>query len=309
MFAKTFLIRLLAGLGLLLIVLTVSFGLVLPAFERWGATREEVNSVQPGDELVANPLISWTNGIAIDAPPEAVWPWIAQIGDTRGGFYSYTFIENRIGSLMGAEDYTVVYHNADRIVTEWQNPVPGEEIIQGSLKIREVQPGQWLLADSIDPEAMIWVWLWRLYPVNNGEQTRLVNRFHIEIPSTTDNPVMTFIMSIGGFLMQQNMMQGIRTRAEGGVEPPYIESVEITIWLVALACGLLAAGFYLFQQQWQRPLIVAIAAVLVLFVHTFVQPAIWLRVLLDLLLIAGLWWAYQPARRKAAGILAVSPSH
>lgn len=186
---------------------------------------------------------------------------------------------------------------------------PWREIIQGSLKIREVQPSEWLLADSINPEAMMWVWLWRLYPTGNGEHTRLVNRFLIDIPSDTDNPVMTFVMSVGGFLMQQNMMQGIRTRAEGGFEPAYIEPLEITIWLVALACGLIAAGFYLFQQQWQRPLIVAIAAVMALFIHTFVQPAIWLRVLLDLLLVVGPWWAYQPTRRKAASVLTVSPSH
>jgi hypothetical protein len=303
---KTFLIRLLAGLGLLVLALALSFALLLPAIERWGATDEEVNSAQPGDDLTTDPLIKWTNAIFIDAPPEAVWPWIAQLGDTRGGFYSYTFIENRIGALMGAEDYQVVYHNADRIVPEWQHPAAGDEIIQGSLKIRELQPGEWLLADSIDPEAMMWVWLWRLYPTNGGEQTRLVNRFHIEIPSDTDNPVLTFVMSIGGFLMQQNMMQGIRTRAEGGFEPSYIEPVEITIWLVALACGLIAAGFYLFQQQWQRPLVVAIAAVIALFILTFVQPAMWIRVLLDLLLVAGLWWAYQPARQKERVVLAVS---
>lgn len=306
---KTFLIRLIAGLGLLLVVLILSFALFLPAFARWGATAEEVNSIQPGDELTTEPLINWTNAIAIDAPPEAVWPWIAQLGDTRGGFYSYTFIENRVGALMGADDYKVVYRNVDRIVPEWQDPAPGLEIIQGSLKIRDVRPGEWLLADSISPEPFVWVWLWRLYPVDGGQQTRLVNRFLIDISSGADNPVMTFVMSVGGFLMQQNMMQGIRTRAEGGFEPAYIESVEITIWLVALACGLIAAGFYLFQRQWQRPLIVAIAAVITLFILTFVQPALWLRVLLDLLLVVGLWWAYQPARRKAARVLNISPSH
>jgi hypothetical protein len=290
------------------VVLAAAFALLLPAFARWGATADEVNSVQPGDELTSDPLINWTNAISIDAPPEAVWPWIAQIGDTRGGFYSYTFIENRVGALTGAADYNVVYHNADQIVAEWQNPVPGEEIIQGTLKIREVQPGEWLLADSPNPETLGWVWLWRVYPVNGGEQTRLINRFRIDIPTETDNPVMTFVMSVGGFLMQQNMMQGIRTRAEGGFEPPYIEPVEITLWLVALACGLVAGVFYLFQPRWQRPLVVALAAVLALLLITFVQPALWLRVLLDLILILGAWWAYQPVEQET-GFLAVSPSH
>jgi len=37
-----------------------------------------------------------THGISIQIPPVELWPWIAQIGDVRGGFYSFTFIENLI---------------------------------------------------------------------------------------------------------------------------------------------------------------------------------------------------------------------
>lgn len=298
MFHKTFFLRLLAGLGLLALLLVVSFAVALPAIERWGATDEEVGRAMPGDGLLPRPIVRWTNGITIDAPPEQVWPWIAQLGDTRGGYYSYTFIENRIGSLTGAADYKVIYRNADRIVPEWQNPVPGQEIIQGTLAIREMQTGEWLLADSINP-AMGWTWLWRLYPAGDGEQTRLIVRFRIQMPAEANNPVAGFVMNIGGFVMQQNMMQGIRTRAEGGSEPAYIESVEITLWLLALAGGLAAAVLYLIQPQWQRPLLVATAAVILLVVLTIVQPAIWLRLVLDGLLLTGLWWAYRPEKQEA----------
>jgi hypothetical protein len=30
-----------------------------------------------------------TRAVKIDAPVGAVWPWLAQIGPDRGGFYSY----------------------------------------------------------------------------------------------------------------------------------------------------------------------------------------------------------------------------
>jgi hypothetical protein len=110
-----------AGLGLLTALLAASFAAVIPAIHRWGATDAEVTQVLPGDELLPNPPVAWTNAITIDAPPAQVWPWIAQLGDGRGGFYSFTFIENRVGALTGAADYTVVYRNAERIVPEWQH--------------------------------------------------------------------------------------------------------------------------------------------------------------------------------------------
>jgi hypothetical protein len=297
---QTFLKRLGAGLALLILLLALAFALTLPMIHRWGATDEEVASALPGDDLLPQPIVNWTNSITIDASPAEVWPWIVQMGDTRGGFYSYTFIENRVGAIFGSADYQVVYRNAGRIIPEWQNPAPGDEIIQGTLKIREAQPGQWLLADSVSADTFGWTWLWRLYPAGNGQQTRLVNRMRIQTPAELNNPVLTFVMDIGGFVMEQNMMQGIKTRAEGGREPAAIEAVEIIIWLAALLTGLVAAGFYLFQPAWQRPLVVAVASVLVLMVLTFVQPAIWLRLVLDALLWLALWWAYRPAQEETA---------
>ncbi len=69
------------------------FASALSAIPRWGATDEEIVLALPGDELAPQPLIHWTNAIDVNAPPADVWPWIAQLGDTRGGFYSYTFIQ------------------------------------------------------------------------------------------------------------------------------------------------------------------------------------------------------------------------
>src|SRR5690349_6473826 len=55
---------------------------------RWGATDAEVTAPMPGDELVPEPSFSATRAITIDAPPEAVWPWLVQLGYGRAGFYS-----------------------------------------------------------------------------------------------------------------------------------------------------------------------------------------------------------------------------
>ena len=56
---------------------------------RWGTRGTEAADPLPGDEFVPDPKWSYTLGIDVAAPPEAVWPWIAQIGQGRGGFYTY----------------------------------------------------------------------------------------------------------------------------------------------------------------------------------------------------------------------------
>jgi hypothetical protein len=63
----------------------------------------------PGDDLVPDPGYEHTRDVR--APAEEVWPWLAQIGQGRGGFYSYEWLENLAGCDI---------HNADEIRPEWQ---------------------------------------------------------------------------------------------------------------------------------------------------------------------------------------------
>jgi hypothetical protein len=64
---------------------------------RWGASDAEVRRPLPGDDLVPAPDWSYTHAITIDAPRTAVWPWLLQLGQGRGGFYSYEALENLVG--------------------------------------------------------------------------------------------------------------------------------------------------------------------------------------------------------------------
>ena len=86
---------------------------------RWGATDEEIETSHPGDELVPEPKWSANHAISIHASPEQVWPWIAQIGQGRGGFYSYQKLEN----LTGCE-----IENSSRILEEHQHIGVGDPI-------------------------------------------------------------------------------------------------------------------------------------------------------------------------------------
>lgn len=69
---------------------------------RRGATRDETRRVLPGDDLIRAPRIASTRAVTIAAPREEVWPWLVQIGQGRGGFYSYTFLENLVGAISAA---------------------------------------------------------------------------------------------------------------------------------------------------------------------------------------------------------------
>jgi hypothetical protein len=85
---------------------------VLPRLRCWGATRDEATRPLPGDDLIADPLYATTRVITVQAPAEAIWPWLVQIGQNRGGFYSHDFLENLA---------KLDIHSADRIHPEWQD--------------------------------------------------------------------------------------------------------------------------------------------------------------------------------------------
>ncbi|MBI3691872.1 MAG: hypothetical protein HY239_14800, partial [Mycolicibacterium aromaticivorans] len=82
-----------------------------PTMYAWGATDEEVAAELPGDGLVEPGSTRTTRAITIDAPVEEVWPWLVQIGENRGGFYSYDVLERLVGTRI---------HNADVVHPEWQ---------------------------------------------------------------------------------------------------------------------------------------------------------------------------------------------
>lgn len=58
------------------------------------ATREERLRRMPGDLLVPDPVVSLTHAIDVAAPPERVWPWLAQMGAGRAGWYSWDRVDN-----------------------------------------------------------------------------------------------------------------------------------------------------------------------------------------------------------------------
>jgi hypothetical protein len=86
-----------AAIGVAAAVAAYGF-LARPLHLRWGATALEVVGRWPGDELMPAPRSRAVRAVTIEAPAGGVWPWIMQIGRDRGGFYSYSWLENLIGA-------------------------------------------------------------------------------------------------------------------------------------------------------------------------------------------------------------------
>jgi hypothetical protein len=195
--------------------------IVRPWHLRWGAADEEVAAAYPGDELVPRPRWVGTHAITIDAPLEKVWPWLAQMGQGRGGFYSYTWIEN----LMGAD-----IQNSQRILPEFQNIKVGEQVPLASggfgVPVALVEPGHLLVlhgdtrqgssAIPITKPGEFWnvSWAFYLQPLPGG-RTRLVERFRADWTPTWQNHLyMRLFLEPGSFIMERKMLLGIKQRAE-----------------------------------------------------------------------------------------------
>jgi hypothetical protein len=94
---------------------------IRPWYLRWGADDAEVQRVLPGDEAVPEPRANAgsTRAITIHAPRARVWPWLAQIGQDRAGFYSYELLEDMVGCEMPS---------TDRIRPEFQRWQAGDKL-------------------------------------------------------------------------------------------------------------------------------------------------------------------------------------
>jgi hypothetical protein len=59
--------------------------------DRWGVSDGEIARTYPCDEFVTAPTLQAWRGVSVEAPAEAVWPWVAQV---RLAPYSYDWIDN-----------------------------------------------------------------------------------------------------------------------------------------------------------------------------------------------------------------------
>jgi len=199
------------------------------ARSHWGLTSEEAARCFIGDERVPNPTWSWTHAIEIDAPADRVWPWVAQLGQDKAGFYSYQWLENLAGCRI---------RNANTIHPEWTTLEIGDGFrlhpSAPPLRITDVELGRsFVVSDVFDPSTgqgpvaehpERWVhvsWLFLVEPLG-PERSRFVSRYRVAYGRDWRMRLMygSWTIESIGFVMDRGMLVGVKKRAERASIPP-----------------------------------------------------------------------------------------
>ncbi|MGA9677968.1 MAG: SRPBCC family protein [Mycobacterium sp.] len=184
-------------------------------YRNWGTTKAECRMRLPGDALVGDPAIQTTEAVYIDAPSSAVWPWLLQIGQDRGGFYSCEGLKNLAG---------LRHRDDDRVHPEWQQLAVGDVVRLApkdwmglpdglTLSVAEIVPEKYIVLNATRPD-LRWnaVWSFHLQP-HWEDRVRLLTRARIALRHPGEvfamEPVRPVIaLSTRGFLL------GIKHRVE-----------------------------------------------------------------------------------------------
>lgn len=200
----------------------VGYDLLLrPWMLDWGATGDECRMRLPGDDIPGEVMTHHTKAVTIQAPPEAVWPWLVQIGDHRAGFYSYDWVERFV--FPGTVHYIDGTHSATRIHPELQDVHTGDRINTGSVgsfavgnPVTVIEPGRTLV---------IGTWAFVLQPLP-CRWTRLLVRDRdwgylrpavpqrFALPRAALGVIDYLIGDPLHFVMERKMMLGLKQRAE-----------------------------------------------------------------------------------------------
>ncbi|WP_297792809.1 hypothetical protein [uncultured Eudoraea sp.] len=209
--------------GILIIVISYLTLFLKPLRDRWGLSRKEAGLSFPGDHFVPHPRSEFVHAIEINAPARYVWPWIAQIGQGRGGFYSYEALEN----ITGLQIY-----NSDKVLPEFQQPELGDLIPFGPKdacpivllengKAMAIENWYDLNKNSVYNQALEspinylhLSWLWMVEPLGE-HRSRFVSRNRLDFrPSIKNRMIFGLLGEPVVFAMDRKMCYGIKRRAE-----------------------------------------------------------------------------------------------
>jgi hypothetical protein len=196
-------------------------GLARPRLLRPGATLGEEKRPLPGDDLVPDPRWEATRAVTIQAPVAEVWPWVAQMGYGRGGWYGW-FPLNRKDTA------------ATQILPQFQQLKVGEVLLDapgcdwttGAWAVRAVHPPTALVLYSLrdpfsgrelDPAAKPRRYIdtgWAFHMAAAGPRTtRLLARTRVALAPRW-LVLAAKVMGRGDTVMQKKLLEGIKARAE-----------------------------------------------------------------------------------------------
>ena len=182
----------------------------------WGSTPHELAAPLPGDDLMPRASLTATRAISVAAAADHVWPWIAQLGQGRGGFYSYDGLENLVGCHI---------QSADGVLAQQQILHSGDVIrlaLEGApdFRVQLVDPPTTLVLVSSGPRrpnatgrpSSVVTWQWVLRPLDSGRRTRLLVRQRLSCPRS--QRALWYLLEPITFVMERRMLLRLRSRAE-----------------------------------------------------------------------------------------------
>jgi hypothetical protein len=284
------------ALLLVLLALFVAFLLaVRPWYLTWGATRPEAAGTLAGDEFVVASSQS-TRAIDIEASADAVWPWLLQLGQDRGGFYSYEFLENLVGTEM---------KNVDRLDPALQHWKVGDKLWMyppdklagaGHAVLLRLDPGRALVfgtrqvgTELAQPPDGTWAFV--LQPLGANRARLIVRGRGAGRTSIAWRAFDRLVFEPVHFVMERKMMEGIKSRAERRPSMPVSDMLEIALFAASFALFCTALVRLVRWPLARRWVGATIAAGLAFQLLTFVQPP-WI---LGLLVVLALLYLFEAA--------------
>lgn len=180
---------------------------------RWGASDGELAMLLPGDGWLPAPDLQATRAITINASSSHVWPWVAQLGQNRGGFYTYDWLENLAGCDI---------HTSDVIVPELRIRAVGDEVKlapSAALRVVALKEGHHLVlrgavaGDGTNaPAPYDFTWAFVLTEDAPGVTRLIVRERYTYLAGWA--PMLAEPVEMVSFLMSQRMLRGIREHAE-----------------------------------------------------------------------------------------------
>lgn len=204
----------------------------------WGLLPGDAQRDLPGDDLVARPDLVETRGLAIEASPAQIWPWLVQLGYGRGGWYGFGPLDRAWSPSGGAPG-----RSTDTILAEFQELAVGDIVPThrgGGLAVKVIDPdaalvlylddamvreqAQELAAErsvghvetvsKVDMPAFQASWAFCLQAEADGD-SRLVERFRLHMDLSAPQRRGMPMLGLGIFALMRSQMLGIKRRAEG----------------------------------------------------------------------------------------------
>lgn len=271
-------VAVIAGLGGLFAVFLLG---ARPWYRHWGATDAEIAGRLPGDEIVPAATTRETRAITINAPVERVWPWLTQLGQDRGGFYSYQVLENLVGCEMPKVESLDPTLQSWRVGDKlWMYPprklkgagfatlaawVPGRAM---GFATRQMGTSAAAPADGS--------WSFAVVPLGAGQSRLIVRGRASAEPSAAATAFSVLVFEPAHFAMERKTLASIKALAEGGRLNGSADVFQVVLWTLTFLLFVVAGVRLLVGRGSVLGWAIFVGAGLLFQFLSLVQPSPWL---------------------------------